>query len=103
MEINREKLQAGDCLEVMKVAYLMNPGKVQEAFEKVKIQVKEEKDLEILSKIVKSKYDVNGMFSDPEDEKRKLVFDTMRIFEGFKFSDEEKSICQQIKEKWQNK
>lgn len=71
----------------------MNADKLKEIFEKVKIQVQDDKDLEMLAKIVQNKIDTTGQLRDPENEDIPLVFDTMAIINGMKFSEEEKNKC----------
>lgn len=90
MQISKAGLCANNCLDILKLIYSVCPEKLQKTFENIKFQVKDEKDLEMMAKIVENKADVTGQFRDPNDENIPIVFDCMRILNGWEFTDEEK-------------
>lgn len=91
MKISLSGLEQNNPIDCLKLAYFLNKDKVYEAFAKVKIQVENEKDLEMLSKIIANKIDVEGKLRDPNDESRPLMFDSMAIIHNIEWSEEEKS------------
>lgn len=96
MEISISGLKNGNPLDYLKLCYSLCPDKLAEAFAKVKIQVQDEKDLDVLSKIIDKKIDTQGMLRDPNDETMPLMFDSMRIINGIEFSQEEADKCKTI-------
>lgn len=91
MVISIPGLRNNNPLDWLKMAFQLNQSKLSEAFSKVKVSVNDEKDLEMLDRIVKANVDIQGKLRDPEDENIPIVFDTMRIIKnGIDFSPEEK-------------
>lgn len=97
MEISKSGLKKGNPLDCLKLCFHLDKETLVELFEKVKIQVKDEKDLEILSKIVEKKFDVQGQFRDPNDENIPLMFDTMAILNSIEFTPEQKEVAKKFK------
>lgn len=89
MEISRSGLNNDNPLDCLKLCYQVSPKKLRDAFANVLMKVEDEKDLEILAKVIQNKMDVEGKFRDPNDESIPLMFDSMRIIHGIEFSPEE--------------
>lgn len=97
MEISKKGLLSNNPLDCLKLVYSICPDKLSELFENVGIQVKDEKDLEMMAKIVENKIDTTGQLRDANDESRPLVFDCMRILNSIDFTEEQKQLAQNLK------
>lgn len=96
MEISKNGLRSNNPLDCLKLVYAICPDKLSQLFENIGIQLKDEKDLEIMAKIVENKIDTTGQLRDANDETRPLVFDCMRIINSIEFTPEEKTKAQTL-------
>lgn len=92
MEISKSGLQSGNPLELLKMSWLLNSKKLQDAFSKVQVQINNEDDLIALFEIAKNKLDVSGQIKDANDNP--LMFDTIMILRGIKYTPQEAQNAQ---------
>lgn len=89
MQISLSALQSGNALELLRVCYYLSPDKVVNEFKKVQVPIENEEDINSLAKISEQKFDVDGKLKD--ENGNPIMFDTIMVLNGIKFTPEEKS------------
>lgn len=91
MTFSKSKLLAGDALELLRFNFALNCERLKSEFDKVDVEIIEDKDLIMLSELSKNKLDISGAVKD--DNNNPVMFDVVKILTNFTYSDEEKSLA----------
>jgi len=93
MTISKKGVANGDPLELIRLCYALNKQRFVNEFDKVKIQIVGEKDLESLAKLCNDKLDISGKIKDGDIV---IMFDTVRILDSMDgYTEQEKNSIQQ--------
>lgn len=89
IKVSKKGLSNREPLQLIKLSYLLNKEKFTNEFDKVKVKVGSESELEDLANIAVSKLDISGRIKE-NSSGTVVMFDTMRILGNMTWTKAEK-------------
>lgn len=87
METSKSGLQSRNPLQLLQLAWYINPEKVKYEFGKVEVDIQKEEDLITLSKLHENKLDISGAVKDVDNNP--VMFDVIRVVNSIKYNKQE--------------